>query len=54
MSDRKIIFLDIDGTLLPRDGAMPDSTAEALKRAKANGHELVICTGRACASLIKV
>lgn len=53
MSDRKIIFLDIDGTLLPRDGVMPDSTVEALKRAKANGHELVICTGRAMCQLNK-
>lgn len=43
---RKIIFLDIDGTMTDFTGHMPDSAAEALKKAKANGHELVICSGR--------
>lgn len=44
--NRKAIFLDIDGTLTTFRGEFPESAGEALKRARANGHELVICTGR--------
>lgn len=44
--NKKYIFLDIDGTLVNFDGKMPDSSFEALKKARQNGHELVICTGR--------
>lgn len=42
----KLIFFDVDGTLVQFDGTMPASTGEALKRARENGHRLVICTGR--------
>lgn len=43
----KLIFLDIDGTLLP-PGQMvvPDSAVQAMKKARANGHKLFLCTGR--------
>lgn len=38
---RKLIFLDIDGTLLPPgDMLIPESTLAALDRARANGHKL--------------
>lgn len=40
------VFLDIDGTLVNFDGTIPKSTIEALQRARENGHQLVICTGR--------
>lgn len=43
---QKIIFMDIDGTLVGFDGKIPDSTIEALKIAKQKGHQLVICSGR--------
>ena len=44
---RKLIFLDIDGTLLPPgDMLIPESTLAALDRARANGHKLFLCTGR--------
>lgn len=43
---RKVVFLDIDGTIVTRDGRMPDSTVEALRAARENGHETVLCTGR--------
>lgn len=43
----KVLFFDIDGTLVPFRSAMPESTVRALKKAKANGHKLVICSGRA-------
>ena len=45
--NRKLIFLDIDGTLLPPgDMLIPESTLAALDCAKANGHRLFLCTGR--------
>ena len=48
---KKVVFLDIDGTIITRDGRMPASTKEALERARANGHEMVICTGRSATQL---
>lgn len=44
--NKKVVFLDIDGTLVQRNGLIPDSAKEALRRATENGHEMVICTGR--------
>ena len=44
--NKKVIFFDIDGTLVNFEGNMPDSTGVALKRAKQNGHAICICTGR--------
>lgn len=43
---RKLFFFDIDGTLLPFFGHVPQSTKDALTRAKAEGHHLFLCTGR--------
>ena len=42
----KTIFLDIDGTLVGNKGAVPKSAVEAIKKVKANGHKVIICTGR--------
>ncbi len=42
----KIVFLDIDGTLVDFHQTMPASAKKALEMAKANGHYLVLCTGR--------
>lgn len=45
--DKKIIFFDIDGTLIDeKTDIIPDSTKEALKKAKENGHLIFINTGR--------
>ncbi len=42
----KIIFFDIDGTLVGFKGDILDSTREALQAAKRNGHKILLCTGR--------
>ena len=45
--ERYLIFFDIDGTLLDNDaGIVPQSTVRALAKAKENGHQLFLCTGR--------
>ncbi len=31
-------------------GEIPESTKEAVRRAKANGHKMVVCTGRKAVS----
>ena len=42
----KVLFFDIDGTLLDYTGKMPASAKEALRQARLAGHQLVICSGR--------
>ncbi|MBE6072816.1 MAG: Cof-type HAD-IIB family hydrolase, partial [Clostridium butyricum] len=51
MSDRKIIFLDVDGTLCNDKGLVPESAAIAVKEARKNGHLIYLCTGRSKAEL---
>lgn len=48
---RKLMFFDIDGTLIPYRGQVSESTVTALKRAKAEGHQLFLCSGRSECSL---
>ena len=50
--NRKIVFFDIDGTIV--DGAthtIPESTVEAIRRLRANGHLAFLNTGRTMASI---
>ena len=42
----KIIFFDIDGTLVGFKGNILASTRKALQAAKRNGHKILLCTGR--------
>ncbi|MEY8336592.1 HAD family hydrolase [Lachnospiraceae bacterium 62-35] len=45
--DKKIIFLDIDGTLTePGSNEPPESALKAIKRAREKGHYVFLCTGR--------
>lgn len=45
MEQRKIIFLDVDGTLVDYSGHIPQSAAEAVRLARQKGHKVYICTG---------
>lgn len=49
--EQKIIFLDVDGTLVDYEGRLPDSAASAVRQARANGHRVYICTGRSRAEV---
>lgn len=42
----KVVFLDIDGTMVDMNGNIPVSTKTAINEARANGHKMVICSGR--------
>lgn len=45
--NRKLIFLDIDGTLTPAgSNEPPKSAVDAIKKAQAAGHKVFLCTGR--------
>lgn len=43
---KKIVFLDIDGTLVDFNSKMPESAKKALLLAKENGCYIALCTGR--------
>ena len=38
----KIIFIDVDGTLVDYDNVLPPSAVEAIRKARANGHKIFI------------
>lgn len=42
---KKIIFLDVDGTLIDYEAKLPLSAAKAVNQARANGHKVYLCTG---------
>jgi len=42
----KYVFIDIDGTLVGYDSKIPPSALKALKMAQANGHKMIIASGR--------
>lgn len=47
----KIIFLDVDGTLMDYENRLPASAVGAVHRARENGHRVYICTGRSKAEV---
>lgn len=42
----KIIFLDVDGTLVDYENQIPKSAVTAIEKARKNGHRIYLCTGR--------
>lgn len=43
---KKAVFFDIDGTLWDMHMQIPDSTVEAIRQLRENGHYAFICSGR--------
>lgn len=46
-----IVLLDVDGTLVDYDNTLPDSAVAAIRSARAAGHQVFLCTGRARAEV---
>jgi 5-amino-6-(5-phospho-D-ribitylamino)uracil phosphatase len=53
-SDRWLIGLDIDGTLVHDDGFLSPEVIREVQRVKNLGHEVIIATGRAAANAVPV
>ena len=53
-ADKKMIFLDIDGTLMDDNKNVPDYNKSAIKEALEQGHKVIICTGRPLCSAKKL
>ncbi|WP_162011917.1 HAD family hydrolase [Streptococcus sp. S784/96/1] len=47
----KIIFLDVDGTLVDYHNRIPESAVIAIRKARENGHLVYACTGRSRAEM---
>jgi len=47
----KIIFLDVDGTLVDYGNKAPESAVTAVRKARENGHRVYFCTGRSKAEV---
>ena len=54
MTDRLLIALDIDGTVLREDGSLGDSTVAEIGRLRDLGHEIMLATGRSVAMTLPV
>lgn len=50
-SRRRIVFIDIDGTILEHGARMSPSTPLAIAAARANGHLVYLCTGRSAGDI---
>ncbi|MBQ0000495.1 MAG: HAD family phosphatase [Clostridiales bacterium] len=53
-NEKKILFLDLDGTLLNDEKKITEGNAEAIRRALVEGHKIVINTGRASSSALRL
>ena len=51
MTTPHIVFLDVDGTIIDHVGRIAASTPTAIAAARANGHRVLLCTGRAPADI---
>lgn len=48
---RRILFIDVDGTLVTYQNELPKSAVLAIRKARENGHKVYICTGRSRAEI---
>lgn len=46
MSERKVVFLDVDGTITTYENEIPTSARDAIRAARRRGHLVLMCTGR--------
>jgi Cof subfamily protein (haloacid dehalogenase superfamily) len=51
VTSTRIAFLDVDGTLIDAGEFIAPSTIEAIQTARANGHLVYLCTGRATSEI---
>ncbi|MCR5406711.1 MAG: Cof-type HAD-IIB family hydrolase, partial [Lachnospiraceae bacterium] len=51
---KKILFTDLDGTLLDSNKNISPEDLEAIKELTASGHKFVISTGRPIQSAVKI
>ncbi len=55
MKNKKILFFDIDGTILSeKTGMVPASALDAISKARENGHVTIINTGRPYATIDQI
>lgn len=47
----KILFIDVDGTLVNYENQLPASAVKAIRTARAAGHRVYVCTGRSRAEM---
>ncbi|MFC3929010.1 HAD family hydrolase [Streptococcus caprae] len=47
----KVIFLDVDGTLVDYHNRIPESAIKAIRQARDKGHLVYVCTGRSRAEM---
>jgi Cof subfamily protein (haloacid dehalogenase superfamily) len=50
-SPQRIAFIDVDGTILEHGSVIAPSTITAIRAARANGHLVYLCTGRAAGDI---
>ena len=53
MSEKKILFLDVDGTLIDYEAKLQLSAEKAVNMARKNGHLVYICTGCSKAEILQ-
>src|SRR6185436_6991661 len=54
MTERWLVALDIDGTVLLEDGTLTDATVAEVSRVAALGHEVTLATGRSVSMTLPV
>lgn len=47
----KILFIDVDGTLVDYEKNLPESAVEAIRETRKKGNLVFICTGRSRAEV---
>ena len=50
-SPQRIVFIDVDGTILEHGSVIAPSTIGSIRRARQNGHLVYLCTGRSAGDI---